>query len=77
MSGKLRFGMIGGGEGAFIGGIHLKGALFDGLAAKKAGLPYEKNYPDVQAGIESLRFVEACLASSADNGRWVKPEGAE
>ena len=64
-------------EGYYLAFANIYRAFMQALAAKKAGLPYEKNYPDVQAGIESLRFVEACLASSADNGRWVKPEGAE
>ena len=42
------------------------------LLNKKAGKPYEVNYPDVNCGIESLRFVEACLASSEQNAHWVK-----
>ncbi|WP_158302111.1 Gfo/Idh/MocA family protein [Paenibacillus mesophilus] len=35
--GKLRYGMIGGGEGAFIGDVHRKGAMFDGLCELTAG----------------------------------------
>lgn len=34
---KLRFGMIGGGEGSFIGDIHRRAALFDGLGDLAAG----------------------------------------
>ena len=30
---KLRFGMIGGGNGAFIGDVHRHGALMDDLGA--------------------------------------------
>ena len=31
MSGKVRMGMIGGGEGAFIGGVHRMAAALDGM----------------------------------------------
>ena len=34
---KLRFGMIGGGRGAFIGGVHRIAALMDGQAELVAG----------------------------------------
>jgi len=34
---KLRFGMIGGGEGSFIGQLHLEGAQLDGLGELAAG----------------------------------------
>lgn len=33
----LRYGMVGGGEGAFIGGVHRKGAEYDGLCRLAAG----------------------------------------
>lgn len=34
---KLSFGMVGGGNGAFIGNVHRRGAYADGLAVLKAG----------------------------------------
>ena len=34
---KLRFGMIGGGQGAFIGGVHRIAAIMDGQAELVAG----------------------------------------
>ena len=37
MSGKLRFGLVGGGEGAFIGQVHRIAAELDGLADWRAG----------------------------------------
>ena len=36
-SGKLRYGMVGGGQGAFIGDVHRKSIAFDGLAELVAG----------------------------------------
>jgi predicted dehydrogenase len=35
--GKIRYGMVGGGEGAFIADVHRKGAMFDGLCELTAG----------------------------------------
>ena len=37
LSRKLRFGMVGGGPGAFIGGVHRRAATLDGLADLVAG----------------------------------------
>src|SRR5689334_6757530 len=37
LSRKLRFGMVGGGPGAFIGAVHRRAATLDGLAALVAG----------------------------------------
>ena len=37
LSRKLRFGMVGGGPGAFIGGVHRRAATFDGIAHLVAG----------------------------------------
>ena len=37
LSRKLRFGMVGGGPGAFIGGVHRRAATLDGLAELVAG----------------------------------------
>lgn len=34
---KIRFGMVGGGNGGFIGNVHRKGALMDDLAVLRAG----------------------------------------
>ena len=40
------------------------------LNEKKAGLPLSGDYPDIEEGIESLKFVEACVASSHADGAW-------
>jgi predicted dehydrogenase len=42
------------------------------LLNKKSGLDYTIDYPDVSAGVESIRFLEACLSSSENNGVWTK-----
>ena len=34
-----------------------------------------KGYPDIDEGIESLKFVEACIASSEKNGEWTMIDG--
>ena len=34
---KLKFGMVGGGNGAFIGNVHRHGAVMDDLAELTAG----------------------------------------
>ena len=60
------------GEGYYLAFANIYRAFMTALIAKKAGQPFETNYPGVEDGIESLKFVEACLASSAANGEWVK-----
>ncbi len=37
MNRKLRFGMVGGGNGAFIGNVHRRGATMDEMAVLCAG----------------------------------------
>jgi predicted dehydrogenase len=37
ITGKLRYGMVGGGQGAFIGDVHRKSIALDGLAEITAG----------------------------------------
>ena len=37
MKRKLRFGMVGGGNGAFIGNVHRRGATMDEMAVLSAG----------------------------------------
>lgn len=49
---KLRFGMVGGGNGAFIGNVHRRGATEDNLASLQAGCftrNYEKNLEAARA----------------------------
>ena len=40
----LRYGMIGGGTGSFIGDVHRKALKFDGKAILEAGC-FSQNYP--------------------------------
>ena len=44
----LKFGMVGGGQGAFIGDVHRKGATLDALAALTAGC-FSRNYENTLA----------------------------
>ena len=65
--GPIRYGMVGGGQGAFIGGVHR-------LAARRKGGKPAKDviYPTVEDGVEGVAFVEACVRSSKKNGAWTK-----
>ena len=58
----LRFGMVGGGQGAFIGDVHKKGAMMDGVAQLVAGC-FSRNYENTLAsgeawGLEKDRLYE-------------------
>jgi predicted dehydrogenase len=44
------------------------------IVARRTGsaLPPEADFPGLQDGLEGMRFVEACLRSSARNAAWMK-----
>ncbi len=59
-------------EGYYVAFANIYQKFMSALQNKKAGKTYEINYPDINCGIESLRFLEACLASSEKNAAWEK-----
>lgn len=60
---KLRYGMVGGGQGAFIGDVHRKAISLDGLAILAAGC-FSQNYENTLATGASLGLPsERCYRS--------------
>ncbi len=57
---KLRFGMVGGGPGAFIGDVHRKAAMFDGKAKLLAGV-FSRKHENTLATGKSLGLDESRL----------------
>lgn len=68
------------GEGYYLAFANVYRAFMTELQRKKEGQPLKKGqssrkgYPDIDEGIESLKFVEACIASSERNGEWTVVE---
>ncbi len=60
------------GEGYYLAFANLYKAFMMDLIRKKSGQPMRQDYPGIDAGIESLKFVEACIARSEENGKWTK-----
>lgn len=63
------------GENYYLAFAVIYRAFLSALANRRAGLPFDKNFPDVYDGIESLRFVESCIRSSSAGGLWVRMGG--
>lgn len=59
-------------EGYYVAFANIYRNYMTALLKKKAGEEYTVDYMDVSAGVESLKFVEACLESSKNNGQWTK-----
>ena len=59
-------------EGYYLAFANIYRAFMADLIRKKTGQPLQRNYPVIDDGIESLRFVEACLNSSEHNGAWTR-----
>jgi hypothetical protein len=57
---KLRLGMIGGGQGAFIGVVRLIAARIDG------------DYPGIDDGVRGMAFIENVIASGKSDIKWTK-----
>lgn len=55
VTGTLRYGMVGGGQGAFIGDVHRKGAAFDGHSMLVAGA-FSRDYDNTLATGRLLRI---------------------
>jgi predicted dehydrogenase len=54
---KLKYGMVGGGIGAFIGEVHRKGAEFDGLSELAAGA-FSRDYENTRKTCQALNIDE-------------------
>jgi len=64
---KLRFGMVGGGEGAFIGQVHRMAAELDGLAQLVCGAFSANAEKSVRSGQQIYHLpVERCYANYRD-----------
>jgi hypothetical protein len=57
---KLRLGMIGGGQGAFIGVVRLIAARIDG------------DDPGIDDGVRGMAFIENVIASGKSDIKWTK-----
>ena len=60
------------GEGYYLAFANIYRAFMTALMKKRMGQPFAVEFPTASDGIESLRFVEACLESSGAGGKWVK-----
>jgi predicted dehydrogenase len=56
-AGQLRYGMLGGGEGSFIGDVHRKAIAMDGLAQLVAGC-FSIDYEDTLRTAKKLRVAD-------------------
>ncbi len=63
IDGRLRYGMVGGGEGSFIGDVHRKAASFDGQAELVAGC-FSRDYDNTMATGKKLRLDNQRLYQS-------------
>lgn len=59
------------GEGYYEAFANVYREFMKALLSKKNGNAFEISYPDICHGIESIKFVEACLESN-ENSQWVK-----
>ena len=59
-------------EGYYEGFANFYKKYMTALSKKLSGEEYEKNFPDVWCGLDGLNFVEACISSSKENGKWTK-----
>jgi predicted dehydrogenase len=65
MSSKLRYGMVGGGQGAFIGDVHRKAINLDGLAEIAAGC-FSRDPENTRATGRALGIAEERLYANFD-----------
>ena len=65
VSGKLKYGMIGGGQGAFIGDVHRKSINLDGMADIAAGC-FSRSYDNTLATGKGLGISEDRLYKTFD-----------
>jgi predicted dehydrogenase len=65
ITGKLRYGMVGGGQGAFIGDVHRKAIALDGLAEIVAGC-FSRSWDNTQATGKGLGIPQDRLYKTAE-----------
>jgi hypothetical protein len=49
-------------------------AAYDNMALRATSAKFEPNdtiYPNVNDGVEGMFFIQQCVASSAEDGRWL------
>ena len=63
MSRKIRYGMIGGGRGAFIGAVHRSAAALDGLMAH----PWPGNVRELRHAVERAVILSDATILEADD----------
>ena len=62
-------------EGFFEAFANVYRSAFDAMALRAAGQAYERSdtiYPNVNDGVEGMYFIQQCVASSNENGAWLK-----
>ena len=62
-------------EGYLEGFANIYTEVARAIEAKRAGKKVDKDvdFPGIQDGVAGMAFIEACVKSSAKNGRWTKP----
>ena len=59
-------------EGYYLAFANIYRGFMQALSGNENNRLLQESYPTVDDGIESLRFVEACIASSEAGGAWLK-----
>ena len=61
-------------EGYLEGFANIYTEVARAIEAKRAGkkLDIEVQFPGIEDGVAGMAFIEACVKSSARNGKWVK-----
>jgi predicted dehydrogenase len=62
-------------EGYLEGFANIYTEVARAIEAKRAGKKVDKDvdFPGIEDGIKGMAFIEACVKSSAKNGKWTKP----
>jgi predicted dehydrogenase len=61
-------------EGYLEGFANIYTEVARAIEAKRAGKKVDKDvdFPGIEDGIKGMAFIEACVSSSAKNGKWTK-----
>jgi len=62
-------------EGFFEAFANVYRSAYDAMALRAAGKDFEKTdtiYPNVNDGVDGMYFIQQCVASSKENGSWLK-----
>jgi predicted dehydrogenase len=62
-------------EGYLEGFANIYTEVARAIEAKRAGKKVDKDvdFPGIEDGVRGMAFIEACVKSSAKNGKWIKP----